>query len=59
MGLPPFYSKNQKSMLMMIIKEDFKFPDSVKASPEAVHLIREVTLYSNSLLIYLAIEEKT
>jgi hypothetical protein len=44
-GLPPFYSKNQKSMLMMIIKEDFKFPENIKASPEVVNLLTGVTLF--------------
>lgn len=43
-GIPPFYSKNQHTMLCMIIKETFKFPAGVKISEEAKSLISGVDL---------------
>lgn len=39
-GLPPFYSKNQHTMLCQIIKENFKFPSQISLSDEAKDLIK-------------------
>jgi hypothetical protein len=41
-GIPPFYSKNQHTMLCQIIKEPFKYPNGVKISNEAKDLINGV-----------------
>ena len=41
-GIPPFYSKNQHTMLCQIIKEPFKYPTGVKISSEAKDLINGV-----------------
>lgn len=41
-GIPPFYSKNQHTMLCQIIKEKFKFPNGIKISAEARDLINGV-----------------
>lgn len=42
-GIPPFYSKNQKDMLSMIIKNEVKFPTNIKISEEAQDLIQKVS----------------
>ena len=41
-GIPPFYSKNQHTMLCQIIKEKFKFPNGIKISNKAKDLINGV-----------------
>jgi hypothetical protein len=48
-GIPPFYSKNQKDMLTMIIKSDLKFPTNIKISEEAQDLISRVICFSSFL----------
>lgn len=42
-GIPPFYSKNQHTMLCQIIKEPFKYPNGIKISNEAKDLINGVS----------------
>ena len=44
-GIPPFYSKNQHTMLCQIIKEPFKYPPGIKISNEAKDLINAVDCY--------------
>jgi len=41
-GLPPFYNKNQHTMLCQIIKDPLKFPSSLKISNEAKDLLNKL-----------------
>lgn len=48
-GVPPFFSKNQKTMLNQIVKSSFEFPEKVKFSDAAKDLITKVSLKKNKV----------